>query len=113
MYELSWTGSAYVFASIHDFTGADGGAYPTSEVLVEPSGVLYGTAGNVYKLVPNGSTYTFAIVFEFPNGEPETGFDPRGGLIEDSSGALYGTTYYGGTGKACRQRCGVVYKIIQ
>jgi uncharacterized repeat protein (TIGR03803 family) len=38
------------------------------------------------------------------------GNSPRGGLVADSTGNLYGTTTYGGTG-TCPFGCGTVFKI--
>jgi len=41
----------------------------------------------------------------------ETGSQPFSGLVMDKSGALYGTTYVGGTGACLGQGCGVVFKL--
>jgi uncharacterized repeat protein (TIGR03803 family) len=41
----------------------------------------------------------------------ETGNQPFSGLVMDRSGALYGTTYIGGTGSCLGQGCGVVFKL--
>jgi len=39
------------------------------------------------------------------------GANPAGGVVIDSSGNLYGTTFWGGTGTACAEGCGLVFKI--
>jgi uncharacterized repeat protein (TIGR03803 family) len=83
------------------------GARPTG-VIRDSAGNLYGTlagggeqgAGVVYKL-DTGGNYT--VLYSFLGGAD--GDSPNGGLIRDSAGNLYGTTYYGGTG------AGVLYKV--
>jgi len=69
------------------------GAYPTSHLLVDSAGNLYGMAsqgvagwGSVFKV--SGGTFTLLYYF---SGTPDGGL-PVGGLIMDSSGNLYGTT---------------------
>ena len=73
-------------------------------LLLDSSGNLYGvtelggknSAGIVYKLAPGmGGTWNFTTLYAF-KGQPDAAF-PYGGLIADSSGGLYGTTYFGGT----------------
>jgi uncharacterized repeat protein (TIGR03803 family) len=40
---------------------------------------------------------TFSTLYSFGSSGGTDGVDPVAGLISDSSGALYGATYYGGT----------------
>jgi uncharacterized repeat protein (TIGR03803 family) len=39
------------------------------------------------------------------------GFFPMAGVIVNAKGTLYGTTFYGGGGTACRGGCGTVFKL--
>lgn len=96
---------------LHSFTGGSGnGSTPLSGVVRDSSGNLYGTteyggtsnAGVVYKITSGG---TFSILHSFAGGSSD-GSTPWAVPVVDSSGNLYGTTYYGGTSND-----GVVYKI--
>jgi uncharacterized repeat protein (TIGR03803 family) len=94
---------------LYTFSGGADGGYPTSGVIRDSSGNLYGTAGI-------GGTANQGVVFKVNTAGQETvlhsftgGFDgssPTGGVIRDSAGNLYGATQYGGTGDA-----GTVYKL--
>jgi uncharacterized repeat protein (TIGR03803 family) len=106
VYKLETTGQETV---LYSFTGgADGGA-PYAGVIRDPAGNFYGTtqnggtanAGVVYKL---GTTGHETVLYSFSGGAD--GGYPVAGVIRDSAGNLYGTTYYGGTANA-----GVVYKL--
>lgn len=104
---------------IYTFKSNPGGAYPHGALFADGTGVLYGTAtsgaghqhGAFYKLLPpSGSNpnWTETVLHAF------TGVDgdyPIGGLIRDSSGAFYGTTFSGGV-QNCSSGCGVVFKLI-
>jgi uncharacterized repeat protein (TIGR03803 family) len=85
----------------YGFGGSPAG-YATSGLVADSSGNLYGevstnnncSCGLVYKLSPQpGGTWQFAPIHEFTGPD---GLEPQGGLIFDSSGNLYGTTYGGG-----------------
>jgi uncharacterized repeat protein (TIGR03803 family) len=53
---------------------------------------------------------TFKILYRFAKGSD--GGTPYGGLTPDNSGALYGTTYTGGTlNRHCPEGCGTVFRI--
>ena len=53
---------------------------------------------------------TFKILYRFTNGSD--GGTPYGGLVADDSGALYGTTYTGGTiNRHCPGGCGTVFRV--
>ena len=104
VYQLSLSGGQWHQKVIHAFTGgSDGAVGSLGRLLLDAAGNLYGVAelggdngaGTVFKLAPSGGSWTFTTLYAF-KGQPDAGF-PYGGLIADSSGALYGTTYYGGT----------------
>lgn len=77
--------------------------------LLLKSGSLFGTSsgypghGIVFELTPSGGAWKAKKVFGF-NGT--NGSDPAAGLVEDSSGALYGTTSNGG-----KHGYGTVFKL--
>jgi uncharacterized repeat protein (TIGR03803 family) len=76
-----------------------GGPYPDAGVIMDSSGNLYGTTynggashvGTVYELANGSQTITALASFNGTNGA-----NPEAGVIMDSSGNLYGTTFYGG-----------------
>jgi uncharacterized repeat protein (TIGR03803 family) len=86
---------------LHSFTGDDG-AHPLGPMIMDSAGNLYGTTNNggegfgtVYELVKSDNYYALTFhAFTSANGD---GADPTGGLVMDSSGDLFGTTYEGGT----------------
>jgi uncharacterized repeat protein (TIGR03803 family) len=105
VYKLDTSGHEKVLYSF--MNGADGG-YPTSGVIVDPAGNLYGTAdggnagaGVVFKVDPSGNE---TVLYTFTGGAD--GEEPWGGLIRDEAGNLYGTTILGGTSDV-----GVVFKL--
>ena len=84
---------------LYSFTGGSDGANPQTDLIADAAGNLYGTAsaggasscGTVFKIRPNGHE-TLLYAFKC---RPD-GFTPNGGLVMDSAGNLYGTTYGGG-----------------
>jgi uncharacterized repeat protein (TIGR03803 family) len=104
IYEVSRAGHQWLERVIHAFSGGkDGGVGSLGQLLVDASGNLYGvteeggahSAGTVFKLTPNGAKrWKLTTLYAF-GGTPDAG-SPYGGLVSDSSGSLYGTTYYGG-----------------
>jgi uncharacterized repeat protein (TIGR03803 family) len=104
----SWTESL-----LYSFAGGTDGATPEAEVTFDTNGNLYGTtyyggafsAGAVFQLAPNSDgTWTETLLYSFTAGSD--GANPYAGLIFDSNGNLYGTTYLGGVSGV-----GVVYKL--
>jgi uncharacterized repeat protein (TIGR03803 family) len=106
VYQLDATGHETV---LHTFTGGSDGGSPSSGVIRDSAGNLYGTTGSggaanagvVYKLDATGHE---TVLYSFSGGAD--GGNPVAGVIGDSAGNLFGTTYYGGTANA-----GVVYKL--
>jgi uncharacterized repeat protein (TIGR03803 family) len=99
---------------LHHFgVGSDGQA-PYGRVISDASGNLYGTTafggtsglGIVFELSNSGAPagWTETVLYNFAGSSD--GSQPYGGLIFDSAGNLYGTTYRGGTSNA-----GTVYQL--
>ena len=94
---------------LHSFAGGADGSGPLAALIMDGGGNLYGTTtvggssnnGTVFKLTPAGNE---TILHSFAGGADGSG--PRAGLIMDSSGNLYGTTYQGGSSNN-----GTVFKI--
>lgn len=114
---------------LHAFAGYPGdGSWPLAGLYPDGAGNLYGTTsrggnttncdyygtygcGTVFEVAAGGTesmVYSFCAEENCPDGEY-----PWSGVIEDSSGTLYGTTVQGGTGSDCEQGtgCGTVFKI--
>ena len=110
-------------AVLHRFTIPDG-SLPTAGLVMDSAGNIYGTAaqggylscdsplgcGTIFKL-DTGGTYTVLHTF----AGLAKGFGPLAGLITDSAGNLYGTTWLGGNLKCNIPYrgfgCGVVFKL--
>ena len=91
----------YVFSAVSPLDGRN-----PSGLVMDSSGNLYGTTivggasakGTVFELAEDSSgNYSEKILYSFLNSGGD-GANPRAGLIMDSSGNLYGTTYGGGSG---------------
>jgi uncharacterized repeat protein (TIGR03803 family) len=103
VFALTPSGSTYTETVLHRFRGAgEDGAHPIGSLVLGANGTIYGTTeeggandtGIVYELTPSGKTYSETILYTFAAG---TGF-PQSGLLPDSNGNFFGTTYFGGNG---------------
>jgi uncharacterized repeat protein (TIGR03803 family) len=102
----NWTESV-----LYRFKGLPDGAYPSTSLIFDSDGALYGTTfqggisglfselgnGTVFKLtppVPPQTQWTKTVLYRFKGGDigAYDGAHPTAGLIFDSHGALYGTT---------------------
>jgi uncharacterized repeat protein (TIGR03803 family) len=78
------------------------------------SGITYG-CGTVFELTPSGSGYKHRVLYAFQGGND--GALPLSNLVIDKSGALYGTTSFGGGSTTCGGvpsapgGCGTVFKL--
>ena len=103
---------------LYSFLGGTSDGYDLNGSLVrDTNGNLYGTTvfgganddGTVFKLTPDtGGSYTERVLNNF-QGSWYGGFYPKGGLILDGNGNLYGTTSGGGFSNNCPS-CGLVFK---
>ena len=109
---------AQTFKTLYSFTGTPDGSEPYQSNLLIVNNALVGTtglggtfnAGTIFKL---GSTGKETVLYSFSGGAD--GNQPSSGLIRDSKGNLYGTTFYGGNTNCVYDSnfpgCGVVYKL--
>jgi uncharacterized repeat protein (TIGR03803 family) len=121
VFKLTPSGTGYKYAVIYRFKNNRDGAWPVGSILVS-NGVVYGATqygasyacagntegcGTVYKLTPSGNTYKETILYVFKGGDD--GLLPIAGVAMDASGALYGTTQFGGGSGSIGE--GTVYKL--
>jgi uncharacterized repeat protein (TIGR03803 family) len=99
-------GGAWTETILYSFQGGTDAAFPSSELIMDAQGNLYGTAlqggefnsGAVFQLVPPkspGDQWTEIVIHSFSGPD---GSSPFGRLLLNADGSLYGTTTGGGTG---------------
>jgi uncharacterized repeat protein (TIGR03803 family) len=103
--------------AIYAFAGGNDGIGP-NDLIADRAGNLYGTtfngggsagAGTVYKLSPpaqQGGTWIETVLYSFSYSFLANGIGPLAGLVMDSAGNLYGTTWLGGP-----QGAGVAFQL--
>jgi uncharacterized repeat protein (TIGR03803 family) len=98
VFELSQTApGVWTETVIHTFGLGTDGITPSSGLILDAAGNLYGEDGcGIYELLsqPDGS-WSESILYTF-GGHRHDGEAPRGGLTFDATGDLYGTTEAGG-----------------
>jgi uncharacterized repeat protein (TIGR03803 family) len=113
---------------LYRFTGGSDGGHPTSGLVLDDAGNLYGTAqvggqsatyechlagcGVVFELSPPtqpGGSWTETTLYAFL-GSPD-GNVPWASLIFDKAGNLYGTTFSGGAANFRDIGCGTAFKL--
>lgn len=95
-----YTFSATTVAGNGNHVNSDGD-FPSGNLIMDDNGNLYGTTrvagayggGTIYRYAP--ATNTFTTLYNFGTNAND-GWVPYSGLLMNSDGALYGTTYYGG-----------------
>jgi uncharacterized repeat protein (TIGR03803 family) len=106
VYKLDTDGNQHV---LYTFTGGADGKYPKA-VILDSAGNLFGTTfaggttqdGTVFEVDASGKE---TVLYSFTGGAD--GSFPVVGLLRDTKGNLYGTTYFGGT-----YGVGTVFKIV-
>lgn len=125
VFKLTPSGASYIETVLYAFCTAtcDSGAFPSAGLVFGKDGALYETTpidvdqcldfhlydycGTVFKLTRSGSRYTETTIYTFcAKASCEDGADPSAALIFDKQGALWGTTFYGGT-----SNLGTVFKL--
>jgi hypothetical protein len=111
-------------STLYSFTGEKDGGSPQAGVILDAQGNVYGTAyeggdsscgywtvgcGVVFELTPTSyGRWEEKVLHTFEGADGE---NPAGGLIFDSVGNLYGTTWGGGAGNCLSIGCGVVFEL--
>jgi uncharacterized repeat protein (TIGR03803 family) len=104
VFNLTPSGSGWTESLLYNFTGAADGKAPVQGLVEDTQGNFYGTtflggsaanAGVVFKLAPNGGSWTQSVIHTFA-GAPDGANPVEGRLVIDSQGNLYGTTLNGG-----------------
>jgi uncharacterized repeat protein (TIGR03803 family) len=117
--QVSWTETV-----IYRFKSGSDGANPYAALLADKDGALYGTTlsggsigkigyGTVFKLTPPAAgeqAWRETVLHRFA-GPPADGDAPQAGLIADSDGALYGTTFLGGSKGNQGAGSGTIFKL--
>jgi uncharacterized repeat protein (TIGR03803 family) len=99
----------WTYRILYEFTGnADGGGpWQDADLVRDRKGNLFGTTssggtgqcvggcGVVFELSPSGGTWIETVLYNFPADADGNG-GGNGGVILDSEGNLYGTTFWGG-----------------
>jgi uncharacterized repeat protein (TIGR03803 family) len=109
-------GGKYTYSILHSFRGASDGDFPSTAVVLDESGNLYGTTneggtdgdGTVYKLTPTAKgPWKEAILHSFAGGND--GVNPNTTpLLLDAADNIYGSTNAGGDGGA---GAGVIFEV--
>src|ERR1700733_11669167 len=109
VFELVHTSSGWVKTALHEFTGGADGEDPTSGLVADKAGNLYGAANGecgVFEMSRKGGRWRFKVIHRFSRSEGSV----LNGLVFDDAGNLYGTAY-GGGGGACGGGCGTVFEL--
>ncbi len=102
---------------LYAFKGTPDGSGPTSSLISDHAGNLYGTTagggtygyGTVFKLSPVSGHWKETVLHSF-SAAPDGNY-PLGGLVMDRAGNLYGTTSEGGLSCGIGVTCGVVFQV--
>ena len=145
VYELSPPknqGEAWTETVLYSFKGGKDGQLAGESLTFDAQGNIYGATaygggygscnepyyqhcGAIYELSPpqtKGGKWTETVLYGFKgvkSGQQSgDGANPNGGLVLDSKGAIYGTTYFGGNnvkgvceGGVGGTGCGIVFKV--
>lgn len=109
---------------LYSFSGPDG-AQPFGKLMFDNAGNLYGTTkwggsqgwGTVFELSPGpDGTWTESVLYsfcqDFEGGSCVDGGEPLAGLVMDSAGNLFGTTWTGGGFcPHASEGCGTVFQL--
>jgi uncharacterized repeat protein (TIGR03803 family) len=104
VYELSPGANGWTEKVLYRFSGGNDGGEPSSMLLMDSNGNLYGTTalggcqgqGTIFEMSPSaGGSWTERALYCFKYNTGD-GADPSGTIAFDAAGNLYGTTQDGG-----------------
>jgi uncharacterized repeat protein (TIGR03803 family) len=118
VFELVKSGNQWQHTTLYGFTGGSDGGGPSVGLVRDSSGNLYSTTyggganglGVVFELTPGSGGWTETVLHTF--AQDDGGANPNGGVVFDTAGNLYGTTYdYGFTSCDGGSGCGTVFEL--
>jgi uncharacterized repeat protein (TIGR03803 family) len=141
VFKIVKTSTGYNETVLHAFTGGSDGIFPgNGNPVLDLAGNVYGTTNGqalyysegisgcgskanmscdtVWEVTPTGTGGTWQLLHRFTGGSD--GIDPQGGLLlNNKTGALYGTTMFGAN-KGCSGQapnpivgCGIVFQLTK
>jgi len=130
IFELSPNaGGGWIFQTLFAFSNGENGKGPNGGFTFDAQGNIYGTTwaggksteckinggcGVVFELSPTSNGWVESVLYRF-KGQAD-GFNPRGSLVFDTAGNLYGVTYNGGdifcTLGRTTSGCGTVFELV-
>ncbi len=112
-YQLTPSEGGWTYSILYE-EPAGSAAIGLYSLIIDEEGNFYGTGigpgslnGAVVKITHEKNGWHQRVLYNFKGGAD--GSDPRGGLVLDQQGNLYGTTVFGG--KNCERGCGTVFEI--
>jgi uncharacterized repeat protein (TIGR03803 family) len=119
VFELTLSGGEWTENVLYNFEGRGDGSAPVGRLVFDRAGKLYGTTkgdghsdtpgggGSVFMLTPSNDRWTFTALHSFSSLNI---FDagPWAGLVMDSVGNVYGTTFFDGA-----NGCGSVFRLTR
>jgi uncharacterized repeat protein (TIGR03803 family) len=106
VFQLTPAGDGWTESIIYYFQGKPDGDAPYAGLIFDGSGNLYGVAsadgpkggGTVFQLVPSNGGWTFNLLYALTgnSGSSTPNPGPRGSLVMDAAGNLYGVTIQDG-----------------
>ena len=110
----NWTESV-----LHVLNGGSDGSLPSGELIFDALGNLYGVAGGggannfgaAFELKPSAGGWRERVLYNF--ADSGDGSNPRGGLLLDKQGNLFGTATQDNDPNNCSKGCGAVFEIVR
>jgi uncharacterized repeat protein (TIGR03803 family) len=117
------SGGTWTESVLHSFRGGKDGSRAVGALTFDQAGNLYGATysggtygeGTIFKLTPGSNgKWTKDVIHQFRGKTGGDGSNPYAGVIFDTAGNLFGTTYDGGIGTCSYQGpgCGTVFELV-
>jgi hypothetical protein len=123
VFSLTPSAAGYVHRVVYAFAGGSDGSGPLGGLVRGAGDTYYGTTayggspgctggcGTVFRIARLGRRYVESVLYAFAGGAD--GERPKGGLVSDRSGNLFGTTEIGGGSRLCNGGCGTAFELAR
>lgn len=117
VYRLAPGAKGWTEEVLYSFQCSTGFWDPNGPLVLDGNGNLYGTTvqggegyGVVYELIPSSTGWSAQVLYAFSGGSD--GNTPKGSVVVDKAGNLFGATVFGGSGTGCYSGpCGVIFEL--